>query len=193
MELHAYELSIPKAPDSGMVDAPQAGKANSFFFFFFSNGFIATLFIYLFILAVLGLRFVRGPSLAAASGGHSSSWCGGSLFIPVRGPFTIAAPPAAGHRLQTRRLSSCGSRAQPLHWHVGSSQTRARTHVPRISRQIPNHCATREAQLYFFKKINLFIYFWLRWVLCCGERGLLFVEVPGVLTAVASLVAEHGL
>ena len=36
---------------------------------------IATLFIYLF-LAVLGLRFVRGLSLVAASGGHSSSRCG---------------------------------------------------------------------------------------------------------------------
>ena len=30
-------------------------------------------------------------------------------------------------------------------WHVGSSQTRARTHVPCIGRQILNHCATREA------------------------------------------------
>ena len=27
----------------------------------------------------------------------------------------------------------------------------------------------------------------------CGERGLLFVAVRGLLTAVASLVAEHGL
>ena len=27
----------------------------------------------------------------------------------------------------------------------------------------------------------------------CGERGLLFVEVHGLLIAVASLVAEHGL
>ena len=31
--------------------------------------------------------------------------------------------------------------------HVGSSQTRARTHVPCISRQILNHCATREAKI----------------------------------------------
>ena len=38
----------------------------------------------------------------------------GPLFIAVRRPLTIAAPPAAGHRLQTRKLSSCGSRAQPL-------------------------------------------------------------------------------
>ena len=29
---------------------------------------------------------------------------------------------------------------------MGSSQTRARTHVPCIGRQILNHCATREAQ-----------------------------------------------
>ena len=27
----------------------------------------------------------------------------------------------------------------------------------------------------------------------CGERGLLFVAVRGLLVAVASLVAEHGL
>ena len=32
-------------------------------------------------------------------------------------------------------------------WHVGSSQARARTRVPCISRQILNHCATREAQV----------------------------------------------
>ena len=50
-----------------------------------------------------------------------------------------------------------------------------------------------------FLKIN--IYFWLRWVFVaargacssCGERGLLLVVVHGLLTAVASLVAEHGL
>ena len=58
-------------------------------------------------MTVLGLLvFVWGLSPAAASGGHSSSRCAG--------PLTIAAPPAAGHRLQTRRLSSRGSRAQPL-------------------------------------------------------------------------------
>ena len=33
--------------------------------------------------------------------------------------------------------------------HVGSSQTRARTHVPCTGRQILNHCATREACLLF--------------------------------------------
>ena len=57
-------------------------------------------------MAVLGLRFCA----------RAFSSCGkwGPLFIAVRGPLTIAAPPVAGHRLQTRRLSSCGSRVQLL-------------------------------------------------------------------------------
>ena len=42
--------------------------------------------------------------------------CGerGPLFIAVRGPLTVAASLVAEHRLQTHRLSSCGSRAQLL-------------------------------------------------------------------------------
>ena len=69
-----------------------------FFFFPFS-------FIYLF-LAVLGLRFCA----------RAFSSCGkqGPLFIAVRGPLTIAASLVAEHRLQMRKLSSCGSRAQLL-------------------------------------------------------------------------------
>ena len=44
------------------------------------------------------------------------SSCGkwGPLFIAVRGPLTVAASLVAEHRLQTRRLSNCGSRAQLL-------------------------------------------------------------------------------
>ena len=57
-------------------------------------------------MAVLGLRFCA----------RAFSSCGkwGPLFIAVRGPLTIAAPPIAEHRLQTRRLSNCGSRAESL-------------------------------------------------------------------------------
>ena len=57
-------------------------------------------------MAVLGLRFCA----------RAFSSCGkrGPLFIAVREPLTIAASLVAEHRLQTRRLSSCGSRAQPL-------------------------------------------------------------------------------
>ena len=62
-------------------------------------------FIYLF-LAVLGLRFCA----------WAFSGCGewGPLFITVRGPLTVAASLVAEHRLQTCRLSTCGSRAQLL-------------------------------------------------------------------------------
>ena len=44
------------------------------------------------------------------------SSCGkrGPLFIAVCGPLTIAASHVAEHRLQTRRLSNCGSWAQLL-------------------------------------------------------------------------------
>ena len=38
----------------------------------------------------------------------------GPLFIVVHGPLTIAASLVVEHRLQTCRLSSCGSRAQLL-------------------------------------------------------------------------------
>ena len=76
------------------------GKKSSLFLFFF---FLTLgLLIYLFM-AVLGLRFCA----------RAFSSCGrwGPLFIAVRGPLTIAASLVAEHRLQTRRLSSCGSRA----------------------------------------------------------------------------------
>ena len=55
---------------------------------------------------MLGLRFCA----------RAFSSCGerGPLFIAVRGPLTIAASPVVEHRLQTLRLSSCGSQAQPL-------------------------------------------------------------------------------
>ena len=55
---------------------------------------------------MLGLRFCA----------RAFSSCGkqGPLFIAVRGPLTMVASPVAEHRLQTRRLTSCGSRAQLL-------------------------------------------------------------------------------
>ena len=41
-------------------------------------------------------------------------WQAGPLLIAVRGPLAIAASLVVEHRLQTRRLSNCGSWAQPL-------------------------------------------------------------------------------
>ena len=92
---------------------------------------------------------MRGLSLVAASGGHSSSRCAG---------LSLSQPLVAEHRLQTCRLSSLWLTGPVAPWHVGSSQTRARTRVPCIRRQTLNHCATREApqsvfylQVFFFK------------------------------------------
>ena len=103
-------------------------------------------------MAVLGLRFcVRAFS-------SCGKW--GPLFIAVRGPLTIVASPYRG-------LSRCGAQAPDAQaqqlWltglvaprHVGSSQTRARTHVPCIGRQTLNHCATREAPALSFLKHRL--------------------------------------
>ena len=66
--------------------------------FFVFLGFFFNLF-----LAVLGLGFCA----------RAFSSCGkrGPLFIAVRGPLTIVTSLVAAHGLQTRRLSSCGSRA----------------------------------------------------------------------------------
>ena len=57
-------------------------------------------------MAVLGLR------CCARAFSSCGKW--GPLFITVRGPLTIVASLVAEHRLQTRRLSNCGPRAQLL-------------------------------------------------------------------------------
>ena len=85
---------LPKSsPSCQLLCVPEPAGLNYDFFFFF----------FFFFLAVLGLRFC----------GRAFSSCGkwGPLFIAVRGPPTVTASPAAEHRLQTRRLSNCGSRA----------------------------------------------------------------------------------
>ena len=95
-------------------------------------------FISLFLfLAVLGLRFCARAFLQL--------WQAGA---------TLHRGARASHY---RGLSCCGAQAPDAQaqqlWltglvalrHVGSSHTRAQTRVPCISRQILNHCATREA------------------------------------------------
>ena len=57
-------------------------------------------------MAALGLRFCARA--------FSSCSERGPLFIAVRGPLTVTASLFAEHRLQTSRLSTCGSRAQLL-------------------------------------------------------------------------------
>ena len=59
--------------------------------------------IFFLFLAVLGLHFCARA--------FSSCSKRGPLFIAVRGPLTVVASLVAEHRLQMRKLSSCGSRA----------------------------------------------------------------------------------
>ena len=71
-----------------------------------------------------------------------------------------ATPHRGAQASHYRGLSCCGAQAPDAQaqylwltglvapWHVGSSQTRARTRVPCIGRQILNHCTTREAPPY---------------------------------------------
>ena len=56
-------------------------------------------------------------------------------------------------------------------------------------------------EVWFFLNLFIYFYFCLPWVFVaarglfssCGERGLLFIAVRGLLIVVASLVEEHGL
>ena len=73
--------------------------------------FFKILFIYFWLCWVL--VSVRGLSPVAASGGHSSSRCGDHSSSRCVG-LSLSRPLVAGHRLQTHRLSNCGSWAQLL-------------------------------------------------------------------------------
>ena len=91
---------------------------------------------------------VRRLSLVVVSGGYSSLQCMG---FSLR--WLLLWSTGSRHT----GFSSCGTPAQYLWlvglvapWHVGSSQTRDRTRVPCIGRQILNHCATREVPVHFF-------------------------------------------
>ena len=87
----------------------------------------------------------------------SSFLCEGFLQLWQVGA-TLHCGARASH---CRGLSCCGAQAPDAQaqqlwltgpvapWHVGSSQTRARTRVPCIGRQILNDCATREAPIYY--------------------------------------------
>ena len=125
------------------------------FFFFFFLMISLCLFLFILFMAVLGLRFC--PRAFSSCG----KW--GPLFITVRGPLTIAASLVAEHRLQTRRLSNLGSRAQLLHgmWDLprpglepvssalaGRFSTTAPPGKP--GRRIFNHCTTRKAPYTYF-------------------------------------------
>ena len=121
--------------------------------FFFFLIVIFYLFIYYFFkriiylfLAVLGLRFCA----------RAFSTCGkwGPLFIAVRGPLTIAASLVAEHRLQTRRLSSCGPRAQLLRGMWDLPRPGLEPVSPALAGRLSTTAPPGKPPIIFFKKEN---------------------------------------
>ena len=151
------------------------------FIYFFISFFFNFLIYYLFIiiiflfLAVLGLRFFA----------RAFSSCGewGPLFIAVRGPLTIAASLVAEQRLQTLKLSSCGSRAQLLRGMWDLPRPGLEPVSPALAGRFSTTVPPGKPYFFFFniffKKINLFIYFiFLRWVFVAA-CGLSLVAASG--------------
>ena len=119
-------------------------------------------------MAVLGLRF------CARAFSSCGKWA------------TLHRSARASHY---RGLSCCGAQAPDAQaqqlWltglvaprHVGSSQTRARTRVPCIDRQILNHCTTREAPCVIIFSVDLI--------------HLIIIDLlPKILTSRANQAAE---
>ena len=82
------------------ITDPHSGQGTGFLFYLFIH-LLTYLFIYLFIFGCVGSSFLCEGSLQLRQAGTT-------LHRGTR------APPVEEHRLQTRRLSNCGSRAQSL-------------------------------------------------------------------------------
>ena len=127
---------------------PLLGNTDSSFRFFFFYVHSSYFFFFLILFLLIYLLFIFGCV-------GSSFLCEGFLQLRRAGA-TLHRDAWASHY---RGLSCCGAQAPDAQaqqlWltgpvaprHVGSSQTRARTCVPYIGRQILNHCATREAPI----------------------------------------------
>ena len=121
----------------------------SFFFFFFKfYSYFIYLFLYFWLCWVFGSR--EGPPRLRQAGATPHRGAGTALHRGAR---------ASHHRGPPRRGAQAPDAQAQQPWltgpvaprHVGSSQTRARTRAPCISRQTLNHCATREALPSAFK------------------------------------------
>ena len=114
-----------------------------FIYLFIFNILFIYLFIYLFT-AVLGLRFcVRAFS-------SCGKW--GPFFIAVRRPLTIVASLVAEHRLQTRRLSNCGSRAQSLRGMWDLPRPGLEPVSPALAGRLSTTVPPGKPPIYFFKR-----------------------------------------
>ena len=122
-------------------------------------------------MAVLGLCFCV----------RAFSNCGkqGPLFIAVRGPLTIAAPPVAEHRLQTLRLSNCGPRAYLLRGTWDPPRPGPEPVSPALAGRFSTTAPPgKPKECHSFLIIFIFIYLWLCWVFV-SVRGLSLVAASG--------------
>ena len=132
-------------------------KLDASLVFFFFKEIHVLLFIYLFIylfMTVLSLRFCA----------RAFSSCGkwGPLFSAVRGPLIIAASLVAEHRLQTRRLSNCGSRAQLLRgmWDLPTPGLEPMS--PALADRFPTTAPPgKPASLIFYPLLVIFLSAWM--------------------------------
>ena len=104
-------------------------------------------------MAALGLRFCA----------RAFSSCG------KRGPLIIAASPAVEHRLQTRKLSNCGSRAQPLRGTWDPPRPGLEPVPPASAGRLSTTVPPGKPKNVLFL---IFIYFLTVSGLSCGMRGL---------------------
>ena len=118
---------------------------------------------------------MRGLSLVVASRGHSSSRCAG---------LSLSRPLVAEHRLQTRRLSNCGSRAQPLRGTWDLPRPGLKPVSPALAGRLSTTTPPRKPYLFFkfffmwiFLKslLNLLQYFF------CFMFGFFGCEACGIL------------
>ena len=118
---------------------------------------------------MLGLRFCA----------RAFSSCGkqGPLFIAVHGPLTIAASLVAEHRLQMRRLSSCGPRAQLLRSMCDPPRPGLEPVSPALAGRLSTTARPgKPKQIFFF--FLIFIYLAASGLschtqaLCCGAQAL---------------------
>ena len=112
-----------------------------FVFCFFFTWFY--LFIYLFI--YFWLCWVPG----SCEGPLQLRQAGATLHRGARA-FLYCGPSRRGAQAPDAQAQQLWLTGPAAPRHVGSSQTRARTRVPCISRQTPKHCATREAPTHLF-------------------------------------------
>ena len=121
--------------------------------------FVCLFFIYLF-LAALGFCCCARALSSCGSGGHSLLWstCFSLQWLLLLWSTGSRHAGFSSRGSRTQQLWLVGSRAQAQQLcrtgpvalrHVGSSRTRARTRVPCISRRILNHCAAREAPVWY--------------------------------------------